>query len=207
MKNTSNQEQMYLSSEEKAILMLKKGDISGLSILVQKYQVKAVHTALIITHDLYTAEEVVQDSFVKVFQKISQFDETRPFGPWFLRIVINAAIKMAKKQKKFLTMDKPDDENYIEDWLIDQTKSPEELAESAEIQALVWQAIEKLSPNQRAVIVLKYFLEDTESEIVNQLGKPLTTIKWWLFIARQRLKQMINSDLKNDPVRMEEKSE
>jgi RNA polymerase sigma-70 factor (ECF subfamily) len=207
MKNTSTQEQMYLSSEEKAVSMLRKGDISGLSILVQKYQVKAVHTALFITHDLYTAEEVVQDSFVKVFQKISQFDETRPFSPWFLRIVINAAIKRAKKQKKFLAMDKPDDENNIEDWLIDQTKSPEELAESAEIQALVWQAIEKLNPNQRAVIVLKYFLEDTESEIVNQLGKPLTTIKWWLYIARQQLKQMINSDLKNDPVKMEEKSE
>lgn len=198
---------MYLFSEEKAVSMLKKGDISGLSILVQKYQVKAVHTALLITHDLPSAEEVVQDSFVKAFHKISQFDETRPFNPWFLRIVINAAIKRAKKQKKFLAMDKPDDENNIEDWLIDQTKSPEELAESAEIQTIVWQAIEKLNPNQRAVIVLKYFLEDTESEIVNQLGKPLTTIKWWLYIARQRLKQLIISDLKNDPVKMEDKNE
>lgn len=207
MKNSSNQDQMYLFSEEKAVSMLKKGDISGLSILVQKYQVKAVHTALLITHDLPSAEEVVQDSFVKAFHKISQFDETRPFGPWFLRIVINAAIKRAKKQKKFLAMDKPDDENNIEDWLIDQTKSPEELAESAEIQTIVWQAIEKLNPNQRAVIVLKYFLEDTESEIVNQLGKPLTTIKWWLYIARQRLKQLIISDLKNDPVKMEDKNE
>jgi RNA polymerase sigma-70 factor (ECF subfamily) len=207
MKNSSNQDQMYLFTEEKAVSMLKKGDISGLSILVQKYQVKAVHTALLITHDLPSAEEVVQDSFVKAFHKISQFDETRPFSPWFLRIVINAAIKRAKKQKKFLAMDKPDDENNIEDWLIDQTKSPEELAESAEIQTIVWQAIEKLNPNQRAVIVLKYFLEDTESEIVNQLGKPLTTIKWWLYIARQRLKQLIISDLKNDPVKMEDKNE
>ena len=56
---------MYLFTEEKAVSMLKKGDISGLSILVQKYQVKAVHTALLITHDLPSAEEVVQDSFVK----------------------------------------------------------------------------------------------------------------------------------------------
>jgi RNA polymerase sigma-70 factor (ECF subfamily) len=207
MKNTSNQEQMALSSEEKAVSMLKNGDISGLSILVQKYQVKAVHTALFITHDLPIAEEVVQDSFVKVFQKISQFDETRPFSPWFLRIVINAAIKGAKKQKKFLAMDKPDDENNIEDWLIDQTNNPEELVVTAEIQTIVWQAIEKLDPNQRAVIVLKYFLENSEKEIVQKLGRPLSTIKWRLYIARQRLTRLIKPDLKYDPLRMEDKSE
>jgi len=196
-----------MNSDEKAVSILKNGNISGLSVLVQKYQVKAVHVALFITHDLPTAEEVVQDSFVKSFHKISQFDETRPFEPWFLRIVINAAIKSAKKQKNFLPMINPFDGNNIEEWLIDQTNSPEEMAETAEFQTIVWQAIEKLDPNQRAVIVMKYFLENSEKEIVNQLGKPLTTIKWWLYIARQRLKQLIKSDLKYDLVKMEDKNE
>jgi RNA polymerase sigma-70 factor (ECF subfamily) len=207
MTNYSNQTQNNMNSDEKAVSILKNGNISGLSVLVQKYQVKAVHVALFITHDLPTAEEVVQDSFVKSFHKISQFDETRPFEPWFLRIVINAAIKSAKKQKNFLPMINPFDGNNIEEWLIDQTNSPEEMAETAEFQTIVWQAIEKLDPNQRAVIVMKYFLENSEKEIVNQLGKPLTTIKWWLYIARQRLKQLIKSDLKYDLVKMEDKNE
>jgi RNA polymerase sigma-70 factor (ECF subfamily) len=207
MTNYSNKTQINMNSDEKAVSILKNGNISGLSVLVQKYQVKAVHIALFITHDLPTAEEVVQDSFVKAFHKISQFDETRAFEPWFLRIVINAAIKSAKKQKNFLPMVNPVDGNNIEDWLIDQTNSPEEMAETAEFQTIVWQAIEKLDPNQRAVIVMKYFLENSEKEIVNQLGKPLTTIKWWLYIARQRLKQLIKSDLKYDHVKMEDKNE
>lgn len=63
MTNYSNQTQNNMNSDEKAVSILKNGNISGLSVLVKKYQVKAVHIALFITHDLPTAEEVVQDSF------------------------------------------------------------------------------------------------------------------------------------------------
>jgi RNA polymerase sigma-70 factor (ECF subfamily) len=180
-----------LMSEQQAITILKQGNINGLSIFVQKYQAKAVHAAFLITRDRDLSEDVIQDAYLQAYRKIDQFDNSRPFGPWFLRIVINAAIKAAQRQKRSLPLEEPEGVNSISEWLIDPSKSPEKLTESAEIRELVWQAMEQLTPNQRAAIVLRYFLEKNESEMIQDLDQPATTIKWWLYAARQRLRQLL----------------
>jgi RNA polymerase sigma-70 factor (ECF subfamily) len=178
-------------SDQEAITSLKQGNIKGLAALVQRYQVKAVHTALLITHNRRTAEDVVQDAFLQVHRKIDQFDERRPFSPWFLRIVINKAKKSLRGQRKYLALDDPQDGNGFAEWLMDPGKSPEMLSESAELSERVWQAIGQLKPHQREAIVLKYFLDRKEREIVESLGRPLTTVKWWLYSARQRLREIL----------------
>jgi len=178
-------------SDQEAIALLKQGNIKGLAALVQRYQVKAVHTALLITHNRRTAEDVVQDAFLRVYRKIDQFDESRPFSPWFLRIVINDAKKSLRVQKRYLALDDPEDGNGFAEWLMDPRKSPEKLSELAERSARVWQAIAQLKPHQREAIVLKYFLDRKEREIVERLGRPLTTVKWWLYSARKRLREIL----------------
>ena len=72
-----------------AISRLKQGDPGGLETLVRDYQVQAVYTAYMIVFDRSLAEEVAQTAFVRVAEKIQQFDEKRPFAPWFFRIVVN----------------------------------------------------------------------------------------------------------------------
>jgi RNA polymerase sigma-70 factor (ECF subfamily) len=67
--------------EASAIQQMKRGDIHGLEYLVDKYQVKAVRAAYLITQDVQQAEDVVQDVFVRIFQRINQFDESKPFAP------------------------------------------------------------------------------------------------------------------------------
>lgn len=178
-------------SDQQAIRLLKQGNIKGLAALVQRYQVKSVHTALLITHNRRTAEDVVQDAFLQVYRKIDQFDENRPFSPWFIRIVINAAKKSLRGQKRVLALDDLKDSNGFTEWLMDPGKSPEMLSESAELSERVWQAIGQLKPNQREAIVLRYFLDRKESEMVESLGRPLTTVKWWLYSARQRLREIL----------------
>jgi RNA polymerase sigma factor (sigma-70 family) len=75
-----------------AISRLKQGDLNGLETLVSRYQARAVHAAYLIVHDRPLAEDVVQMAFVKVAERIHQFDEQRPFSPWFFRIVVNDAL-------------------------------------------------------------------------------------------------------------------
>lgn len=177
-----------LANEKQAIAHLKHGNLSGLAVLVQTHQVKAVHAALLIVRDQGTAEEIVQEAFVQAVRKIDQFDERRPFGPWFIRSVIHAALKTAEKQKRVEVLDEPQDGTQIAAWLIDPGLAPQAIVETAELRQAVWQALAKLTPNQRAAVVMRYFLDESESEMVSQLNRPLTTIKWWLHSAREKLK-------------------
>jgi RNA polymerase sigma-70 factor (ECF subfamily) len=184
--NESNQ-----LSDQEAIALLKAGEISGLEVLVRRYQVKAVQTALFITCDRGLAEEVVQEAFLRAFRKIHQFDASRHFSPWFLRIVINAAKKLVKKQGRFQPFDDSDDGHPLAAWLIEPTDGPEELSETAETREEVWEAIQRLTPDQREAVVMRYFLGVKEREMVQALDRPASTVKWWLYAARQRLQQIL----------------
>ena len=76
-----------------AISRIKQGDLNGLDFLVNRYQVRAVHAAYLVVYDRVLAEDIVQSAFVKVAERIDQFDEERPFAPWFFRIILNDAIR------------------------------------------------------------------------------------------------------------------
>jgi RNA polymerase sigma-70 factor (ECF subfamily) len=180
------------TADQQGVALLKAGNIEGLAALVREHQVRAVHAALLITCDRGLAEDVVQDAFLQVYRKIAQFDDSRPFSPWFLRIVINAAKKAARKQGRTLPLEEPGDGNAVEDWLIDPSESPAILIEASELSEQVWQAIERLTPDQREAIVLRYFLDSKESEMVKILGKPAPTIKWRLHAARKRLRKWLH---------------
>ncbi len=176
-----------LVDEKKAIAHLKNGNPEGLAVLVQAYQVEAVQAAIFIVGDLGTAEEVVQEAFVQAYRKIEQFDDRRPFGPWFLRSVIHAALKTAARQKRFEPLEDLSDGSSIAEWLVDPNLGPQEIVETAELREAIWQALRQLTPNQRKAVVLRYFMGESEREMIEQLDRPLTTIKWWLHAARQRL--------------------
>lgn len=175
--------------EQQAITHLKQGNVAGLAVLVQQYQVKAVHAALLIVRDQATAEDIVQDAFLQTYRKIGQFDERRPFGPWFLRSVIHSAIKAAERQQRAVSLEAEED-GWAE-WLIHPGPGPEAWVEKTEIRKAIWHALEQLTPDQRAAVVLRYYLEEDEQAMVRELGRPLTTIKWWLHAARQRLRQIL----------------
>jgi len=180
--------------ERKAIAQLKAGDIEGLSQLVQLYQTKAVQAAALITTNFESAQEIVQDTFLLAYKKIHLFDENRPFSPWFMRCVINAARDEARRQRRFspLEMDE-DQEQARETWRIDPKASVEEIIEGAETVEMVQQALRQLSPEQRTVIVMSYFLDQNQTEMMRQLDKPLSTIKWHLRSAREKLRKLIQS--------------
>jgi RNA polymerase sigma-70 factor (ECF subfamily) len=176
--------------EQQAISRLKQGDLSGLEFLVRKYQAQAVHTAVLISGDPALAEDLVQTAFLRVASKIDQFDEQRAFRPWFLRTVVNDAIKAAKRQQKSVSLDEPADE-VVSDWLMDKAPRPEELAEASDLRRKVWTALQQLPPEQRAVSVQRHFLEMSEAEMVEKLQVPASTVKWWLHTARKSLKVLL----------------
>ena len=91
--------------EQQAITCLKRGDVSGLEILVQQYQVKAVRSAYLITQDRHLAEDIVQSAFLRIYNRIEQFDTSRPFAPWFFRIIANDAVKAVTRGQRQVSLD------------------------------------------------------------------------------------------------------
>lgn len=182
--------------EKQAIARLKQGDLGGMEVLVKRYQERAVYAAFLIVRDPKLAEDTVQEAFLRAAEKIGQFDETRPFGPWFLRSVVNAATKAARRQRRFVSLETDEavadeDSARVAGWLLDPDPQPETLVETRETRAMVWQALGQLSPEQRAVIIMRHFLDMNEAEMTRQLERPLSTVRWRLREARNRLRKML----------------
>jgi RNA polymerase sigma-70 factor (ECF subfamily) len=177
--------------EQQAIQRLKRGDIGGLEILVNVYQVRAVRTAYLITRDVALAEDVVQDAFLQTYRSIRHFDQDRPFGPWFMRSVVNAAVKVAQKTARQIPASPASDDSTLED-LLAIGVSVEEQVESAEFQRQVWDAMQSLSPRQRAAVVQRYFLEMGEREMAAELEAAPGTVKWLLHAARKNLRRLLS---------------
>lgn len=180
-------------NDNDAVFQLKKGEIGGLETLVCRYQAKAVQAAYLITRDWGQAEDIVQTAFIRVYERIHQFDNTRPFWPWFLRIVTNQAVKTAKRDSRLVFIQEWDGEEVsIIGTLLDQLPELENEIEANEIRSLVWSAVEKLSPREREVVVLRYFTDLSGAEISTALQIPSGTLKWRLFQARKVLKSILS---------------
>jgi RNA polymerase sigma-70 factor, ECF subfamily len=180
-----------------AISRIKRGDLNALEFLVNRYQVRAVHAAYLIVYDRELAEDIVQTAFVKVAERIHQFDEERPFAPWFFRIVVNDALKAANGLKQTISLDEHVDDSpaQLAAWLTDSNPLPEQLLEQKEIRQNILKAIQSLPPEHRAVIVMRYFLNLSEADMSTRMDRPLSTIKWWLREARKHLRHLIDEYL------------
>jgi RNA polymerase sigma-70 factor (ECF subfamily) len=181
--------------EREAITCLKRGDIGGLESLVGLYQVRAVRTAYLITQDRALAEDVAQAAFLRVYQHIDQFDPSRPFAPWFLRSVVNASIQAAKRRERQTSLDVPVAESdlTLADLLPDSSATLDERLEASELQEAVREALKKLSPEQRAAVVQRYYLDLSEAEMADEMNVPPGTVKWRLFTARKQLRVLLGA--------------
>lgn len=173
-----------------AIRCLKNGDIGGLEILIARYQIKAVRTAFFIVHDEQLAEDIVQDAFIRVYQRIRGFDDHRPFEPYLMRSVVNLALNAVQQRSQTVPLDPDGDEHHLEG-LLSRGSSVESQVEFSQLKCEILDALFRLPPRQRAVIVQRYYLEMSESEMAAALDAAPGTIKWLLHTARTRLRALL----------------
>lgn len=176
-----------------AIRRLKAGDMGGLEILVARYQRKAVQTAHLITHDEQVAEDVAQETFVNLYKRIGRYDETRPFAPYLLRSVANAALNAIEKTARWVQYGAGTDVQRVAE-LLREAGSVEEQAEAARLKGEVARALAQLPPRQRAAIVQRYYLGMNEREMSEALAAAPGTVKWLLNAARTRLHRLLHQE-------------
>jgi RNA polymerase sigma-70 factor (ECF subfamily) len=192
----------YPIHESEAVDRLKRGDIGGLETLVRLYQSQALDAAVLITRDYAAAEDVVQEAFLRALRHIQAFDGTRPFGPWFLRIVVHGALTTASKAaaQRELSLEARSTPGWTPKrarpsisrcraWSLEP--GLQEMLEAAETREEILSALEGLSPGQRAAMVMRYYLDWSDAEASERLGDAPGTVRWRLNRARERLRQLL----------------
>lgn len=180
-----------LEQERAAIQALRTGNLSGLEPLVQLHQLRALRTAYEITRDPQLAEDVVADAFLAAYDHIKQYDDSRPFGPWFHRIVANGALKAIRRSRRSRGDEGLDGSLPSRS---DPAPTPDNEVIGREGEREVLAAIEALPPGQRAVVVLRCYLDMDDATIAATLRCPLGTVRWRLFAARRRLRRVLTEN-------------
>lgn len=176
-------------TEEMLVRQMKEGDRLSFDMLYEKYKNMALHTAYLITGDLSYSEDVVQDTFVKVYLHCKELKNDSGFKAWMMQILVRTAYKCGRKKSREL----PDDEVVQK---VDTGRSPSSLEQvimQEEARAIA-QAVRMLPVKQRTVVVLYYYQEYQISEIVQMLGCLEGTVKSRLHMARKHLKKALESD-------------
>ncbi|HET6261193.1 MAG TPA: RNA polymerase sigma factor [Chloroflexia bacterium] len=174
--------------EREAVARLKRGDVSGLEALVRLYQVQALDASYLISRDYALAEDIVQASFLRAYERIHQFDGARPFGPWFLRSVVNSTLTTLTNRRD-ISLEADQAGEAVD--LTSPDPGLQEMLEAAETREEVIAALDRLSPGQRAAIVMRYYLDLSDAEVSHKLDIPPGTVRRRLHDARQRLRRLL----------------
>jgi RNA polymerase sigma-70 factor (ECF subfamily) len=140
----------------------QRGSVSDLEALFRTHWPRAYRAAYLVTHDAAASEDIAQESFLAALRALDRFDRRRPFAPWLHRIVVNRAIDWTRARAL---------RGEVE--LTEALPAAEPGRERGDDTL---RALAHLSPEHRAVIVLRYLLELTPGEIAETLGLPRGTV-------------------------------
>lgn len=154
--------QMHRLSDGVLVQQARRGSLTAAGQLFERHWPAAWRAAYAITGRRDVAEDVAQDGFERAFGALERFDPHRPFAPWLHRIVVNRALDVMRKDRRLVTLD-------------DVPDTPVWDAEVDGDRAMLT-AVAALSPDRRAVCVLRYGLGYAPSEIAELLDLPVGTV-------------------------------
>jgi RNA polymerase sigma-70 factor, ECF subfamily len=163
----------------------RNGDREAFTELVIRYQRPIYNAAYWILRSAEDANDIAQDVFLKVAERLDEFDSQRKFFSWIYRIAVNESLNLLRR-------------NGHEEWLDDEidlpgaeSANPESQASDAERSRGIQRSLKKLSPNDRTVLMLRHYSECSYQEIADILELDQKTVKSRLFEARHRLRDML----------------
>ena len=181
---------MNTSEEEQDCLYrIKGGDPAPFSFLVDKYKYMAYTIALKILDNAEDAQDAAQESFIKAYQQIHQFEGKSKFSTWLYTIVYRTSLSKLKENRiKTLSISEQINENYTQDLTSPQLAQ----LQAKDEQRYVRQAIQKLPKTEALLVTLFYINENTIREIQEITGLSLANIKIKLFRARKKLERELH---------------
>ena len=179
---------MELYTDTYYIQRIQAGDVACFACLLDKYS-RPIHSLILkVVRSQEEAEELAQDTFMKVFKNLASFKGDCSFSTWIYRIAYNTAISSVRKKRyEFLAIEETHLKTYRRRRLrtVGQTESTEQV-QRLEV------ALEQLLPDERALILLFYWKEKTIEELVSITGLTASNIKVKLHRIRKKLFVLLN---------------
>jgi RNA polymerase sigma-70 factor, ECF subfamily len=194
----------HLDNEEVLVAEARAGNAESFAALINQYDRHIYRLALNITGNQEDAEDVLQDSFLKAYTNLGQFQGNSRFYTWLVRIAVNEALMKLRKRRgtSWVSLDEPvetEDRSVMPQEIADWADNPEESYARAELQDILNQTMQKLEPQFRTVFVLRDMENLSTEETAKMLGLSVPAVKSRLLRARLKLRELLNKYFKRGP--------
>ncbi len=161
------------------------GNPQAFAALVEQYEKPVYNVALRMLRNSEDARDIAQSVFLKAYQNLSNYDPQYKFYSWIYRMAINESLNILRVRGR--------DGGPVDERLPEQGAGPSELLAEGQKREVVLEAVGRLKPEHRAVIVLRYFVDRNYEDMGEILGIDAKTVKSRLYTARQLLKDQLSS--------------
>ncbi len=165
--------------------------------IVEQYKRRIYYLALDLTGNHHDAEDLAQEAFLKAYKALKRFRGDAQVGTWIYRITVNTHIdrQRGKAAAALRSQASLDDDEKAMPTPIERNpgRNPERILASANIQEQIGKALERLSPQQRTIFVLRHYQDMKLKEIAAVLNRSEGTIKTTLFRAIRRLQNELSA--------------
>src|SRR5262245_28397521 len=168
-----------------------RGSATACEVLVKRFERPIYNLIARLVHDPGMAEDLAQDTFIKMFRALGTYDPRLRYSSWLFRIAHNTAIDYLRQRRPAVVTPAVDENDEERDPLASiadvAAMSPEKAASNRELAAALDAAIDRLRPEYRSAIVLRHQEGLEYDEIAHVLDLPLGTVKTYLHRARREL--------------------
>ena len=187
------------ASDESLVAESVEGSEQAFETIVRRYETPLMNFLFRYLHDTQEAQEVFQETFIRVYTKAGSFDPKRKFKTWLYTIAVNLARTSLKRRRSSPLLAREDTSGGGQDKIVLEGEAPEQYSPEStqrkrEIGEMVKEAVSSLPLRQREVFVLFQYQELSYAEIASILGRPLGTIKSQMHYAvlalREKLKEV-----------------
>src|SRR5262245_41026664 len=179
--------------DDRLIADCLQGRTEAFGDLVARYQDRLYNTVYRLLDNAEDARDVVQDSFLHAYQALDTFKGDSLFFTWLYRIAMNAAISFKRKQRMVLSLN-PGQEGGVDPVDSSESVQPEHGLQRAEEERRVQNALNRLSAEHRAVLIMKDMEGEKYETMADVLGVPIGTIRSRLHRARMELRSLLEQD-------------
>jgi RNA polymerase sigma-70 factor, ECF subfamily len=188
-------------TETSVVERAREGDAEAFRELVEAYSPKLFRLAFRITGDEQTAEDAVQEAFLRAYRSLGRFDARSQFGTWLHRIAVNAALELVRKQQRHRSHHPHHHQEEEQQPLPSPDPGPDRIALGLEVERAVRSALGDLSPMERTAFVLRHFEGRSIAEICDQLGLGASAGKQAVFRAVKKLRRVLEPLVQRQEVR------